>query len=119
MAVVEGRAEVVVEGAVRSATRAWGGREGGAASLGCRTGAACGRAGADAAGWSAGRVTVPFRLKFCSSLGPIVSVTGVLVVGGAAGAVAVWASALVGATQRVPASNTAIPRKIALIRSRS
>jgi hypothetical protein len=32
-------------------------------------------------GVSAGRVTVPLRLKFCSSRGPIASVAGVLVVG--------------------------------------
>ena len=30
-------------------------------------------------GWSAGRVTVPHRLKFCSSLGPTASAAGVLV----------------------------------------
>ena len=62
------------------------------------------------------RVTVPFRLKFLSSLGPIVSVAGVLVVAAGAGAVVLCASAAAGASHT--ASNTAVPRKIALIRSR-
>jgi hypothetical protein len=68
------------------------------------------------AGWSAGRVVVPGRLKFCNSRGPIASVAGVLLV---AGSVAFCASTEAGANDSTPASNTAIPRKTALIRSRS
>jgi hypothetical protein len=86
-------------------------------TAGGRTGVDCGLVGVGAAGWSAGRVTVPFRLKFLSSLGPIVSAAGVLVVGADAGAL--WASAAAGGSHMAPASNTTIPRKIALIRSRS
>src|SRR5206468_1167438 len=84
-----------------------------------RTEPVCGLAGVGAGGWSAGRVTVPFRLKFLSSLGPTVSVAGVLVVGAGAGAVVLCASAAAGARDTPHASNTAVPRKIALIRSRS
>jgi hypothetical protein len=81
-------------------------------------------AGAFAAGagadWSAGRVVVPGRLKFCNSRGPIASVAGVLL--GALlfwGSVVFWASAEPDTSHNSPATKTAIQRKIALIRSRS
>jgi hypothetical protein len=63
-------------------------------------------------------VTVPLRLKFWSSLGPIVPGVVELVVGAGAG-VAVWASAGAGAATTAGATKTAATRKIALIRSRS
>jgi hypothetical protein len=62
-----------------------------------------------------GLVTLPVRLKFCSSLGPTAVGAGVFVVGDWAVS---WASAGAGASQTAPATKTAVPRKIALIRSR-
>jgi hypothetical protein len=71
--------------------------------------------GATAAGWSAARVTVPFRLKLWRSLGPIASVAGVsLPLGGAC-----WASAIAGVSASTPASNAFPKRETALICSRS
>src|SRR3954452_12291968 len=66
-------------------------------------------------GWSAGRVTVPERLKFCSSLGPTASAAGALVV--AAGALCAASGA---GPSTSPAVQTAIAkRNPPLIASRS
>ena len=125
LAVVGGRAAVDVAGggvggAARSAVRACDDREGEADRAGGRTGAVCGLAGVGTGAWSAGRVTVPRRLKFCSSLGPIVFGEGEFEVGGGgAGVDADWASAAAGATVNAVAANVAPTRKIAFIRSRS
>jgi hypothetical protein len=105
-------------GAARSTVRACGARDDVVVSGGGRTAAVCGLAGVDTAGWSAWRVTVPLRLKFWSSLGPIVPGVVELVVGGGAG-VAVWANAGAGARDTAHATNIKVSRKIALIRSRS
>jgi hypothetical protein len=69
-------------------------------------------AGGAAAGcWSLGRVVVPGKLKFLSSLGPTVVGAGVPLAGG--GSVTFWASA---GTASNPAANTIVfKRKIALI----
>ena len=65
---------------------------------------------------SAVRVTVPFRLKFCRSRGPIASVAGVFV--GLAAVVASWASAGSGPSDS-PTAKTATPkRQTAFINSR-
>jgi hypothetical protein len=65
-------------------------------------------------GWSAGRVTVPERLKFCSSLGPIASVAGVVVV--LSGVLCAASDAGASAS---PAAQTAIAKRLpALIHSR-
>jgi hypothetical protein len=58
-------------------------------------------------------VTVPLRLKFCSSRGPIASVAEVFVVAGVS-----WASAGTGKSVNAPAANAMLKRKPALIRSR-
>lgn len=97
-----------------------GGRDSGAldgvvVNAGARTGLVCGRAGVGIAWGSAGRVTVPFRLKSLSSLGPIVSFAGVLVVG----AGAAWPNTATGPRPNAAAAKVLAPRKIALIRSRS
>lgn len=104
---------VGVGGAARSTAWVCGGLEGGELSTGGRTGAVWGRDGVTAAGWSAGRVTVPFRLKFWSSLGPTVSGEVELVVG--AGVEVLWASASVGAAAEAAANKTAVRREIAVI----
>ena len=85
------------------------------AGAGAGVGLAAVGAGAGA-GWSLGLVTLPDRLKFWSSLGPTVVDEGEEVGGDCCVS---WASATAGASQTAPASNTAIPRKIALISSRS
>lgn len=65
-------------------------------------------------------MTVPGRLKFCSSLGPTVSGAAEFDVGGADVADgAAWASATAGARATAPATKTVLMRKTALIRSRS
>jgi hypothetical protein len=92
-------------------------REDEVTKAGVRTGVVCGRAaGVVGGGWSAGRVTVPLRLKSCSPAGPTVSIAGVFVVvcDGTA-----WASATEGVSHAAPASNIGNTRKFALIRSRS
>lgn len=73
--------EMGFDGTSRSTVRACGSRDGETAKAGGRAGAVCGRAGVDTDGSSAGRVTVPFRLKSLSSLGPTASLVGVFVVG--------------------------------------
>ena len=65
-------------------------------------------------GWSAARVTVPLRLKFWSSRGPIASVAGESLFGGVS-----WANAVIGASESTPASNTYPKRETAFICSRS
>ena len=65
-------------------------------------------------GWSAARVTVPLRLKFWSSRGPIASVAGEFAFGGVS-----WANAVIGASESTPASNTYPKRETAFICSRS
>ena len=93
-------------------------------SLGWTAGAitvrrSCG-AGRAAAGWSAERVTVPFRLKFSSPFGPTESLgggavaAGVLVVAGVS-----CASAAAGRRASALAANSHLQRETALIRSRS
>jgi len=65
-----------------------------------------------AAGVSAWRVTVPLRLKFCSSRGPIASEAGVFVVDWGK----VWAAASVGQSASPAVKSAAIAkRRIALI----
>ena len=108
------------------------GAERGRAGVGARTRGAAAPAGAVLAGRvvvragavrsgvvGAGRVTVPFNVKSCSSRGPMVSVAGVLV----AGAAVSWASTGEGAATGASASaaaDAAMPkRKPALISSRS
>jgi hypothetical protein len=100
-------------GAGRSTVRVCGALEGVVPSTGGRTGAVWGRDGVTTAGWSAWRVTVPLRLKFCSSLGPIVSGEVEFVVG--AGVEVLWASASVGAAAKAAATKTALRREIAVI----
>jgi len=100
-------------GAARSTLRVCGCLDGVVLSAGGRTGAVWGRDGVTTAGWSAWRVTVPFRLKFWSSLGPIVSGLVVFVVG--AGVEVLWASASVGAAAKAAATKTALRREIAVI----
>src|SRR6185312_9961685 len=75
------------------------------------------RGGGDgcATGPSAGRVTVPPRLKFWSTLGPTES-AGAVVAGGGGGG---WASAIAGASISPTASNGLPKRETALICSRS
>lgn len=104
--------------ATRSVLRDCGGREGDDANAGGRTGAVCGLDGVATGGWSAWRVTVPLRLKFWSSLGPIATGFVELDVGAGAGVgvVVLWAKATAGA--KAAAKNTAPARKIAFIRSR-
>lgn len=68
--------------------------------------------GAGGEGWSAGRVTVPDRLKFCSSLGPIASVAGVLVVESDV----LCASAAAGPSTS-PAAKTAIAERLPALMS--
>ena len=65
------------------------------------------------AGWSAGFVVVPGRLKFCSSRGPTASVADVLLAGG--GSVAAWANAEAGRSPTPAAANIVVKRKPALI----
>jgi len=79
-------------------------------SEGRRTGAVRGRADVGAAVTSAGRVTVPLRVKFWSSLGPMVSVAGVLLAGGGADVCAAWASAAAGESHS-PAVEAAIAKR--------
>ena len=108
--------------AIRSALRGFGARGGAELRAGGRTGAVCGRDGVTTAGWSAWRVTVPLRLKFCSSLGPMATgdVELVVAAGGGVGvcAGAVWAGAIAGATAKAAARIAVPARKIAFIRSR-
>jgi hypothetical protein len=79
-------------------------------SEGGRTGTVCGRADVGAAVTSAGRVTVPLRVKFWSSLGPMASVAGVLLVGGGADVCAAWANATAGESNS-PAVEAAIAKR--------
>ena len=108
--------------ALRSALRGCGVRDGAELRTGGRTGAVCGRDGVTTAGWSAWRVTVPLRLKFCSSLGPMATgdVELVVAAGGGVGvcAGAVWAGAIAGAAAKAAARIAVPARKIAFIRSR-
>ena len=105
-------------GAARSILRVCDCLDGVVLTAGGRTGAVWGRDGVTTAGWSAWRVTVPFRLKFWSSLGPIATGFVELDVGAGAGVgvVVLWAKATAGA--KAAAKNTAPARKIAFIRSR-
>ena len=73
-----------------------------------------------AAGWSAGRVTVPFSVKFCRSFGPTESAgAGALPVAPLVVAGASCASAGAGKTASALAANSHLQRETALIRSRS
>ena len=95
-------------GGVRALTSLGTGLDGGAAAGG--EGLTASGAGAG----SLGLVTLPDKLKFCSSLGPTASDGAVLDDAGGDCGVA-CASALAGASPKTPASKTATPRKIALI----
>ena len=103
-------------GAARSTVRVRGGAAVRAA------GPVCDRATVGAGACSAGRVTVPLRLKFCNSLGPIVTGFVEFDVGAGAGvglwAGAVWAGAAAGAPAKAAANNAVSTREIAFIRSR-
>ena len=93
-----------------SAVRRAVSREAGGGAVGCW--AAAGRSAAGCCGgWSAGRVTLPCRLKFCSSRGPIVSAAGALVVG------ASWASAATGASSSPAVKPAIVKRQAPLIHS--
>ena len=80
------------------------------------TGAGCVRAGVAGAcaDWSAARVAVPDRLKFCSSRGPTASLAVVLAVAGGGSAVA-CARAEAGTSPSPAAANIVVKRKPALI----
>jgi len=90
----------------------------GEAEVACGRGACAGgrEEGRGVATGSAERVTVPFRVKFWRSRGPIASVAGVSPA--AACVVASWASAGIGASASVAAKAITPKRKTALINSR-